>query len=480
MAENSFVDFMVFDTTYRIFHHKTADLEPPREENTIPIHIWTDLGDFASVDRVQRQLQLLGYYLGKVDNIYGEKTERAVLWFQADLGLRTDGKFNATFLAKLDDIIDNSNKTGGIYVARRMLIRFTRAPLDDPNVLSSRPWGKAPDLDDRGFVKVPTLGSLRSGPVVTMTEAQEFRLKAIRENISDSAELIMDSSDRSKLDIGDPALPKQKKMILNLESKIQGDCTVDIYFKGAGRTKIGSLQATALSLIQLKVQPYLVTIDRVPPSGTKEDWREIFDIANNIWWPYGINFVFAGIIEKTVDDLSVAGQISEVGGVLKPEFDTVVNEIGCQRDAINLVIVSKIQNAIGVSYTTAMFSWPNGIILSMNLSGKNIAAGNDLAHELGHCLSLANINSPTHHPFHADDDPDEEHKKDDMWTLKKLMYSYNTFAARAADAWAQDVGYGTTFRGSMVTIRHLNNDLTDDECNKARTWAQPDNQVYFK
>lgn len=130
MAEDSSVDFMVFDTTYRIFHHKEPDLEPPSGKGIIPIHIWTYLGPWNSVSRIQRQLQLLGYYLGKVDDIYGEKTERAILWFQADLGLRTDGEFNAVISTKVDDFIDHNNRTtGGIYIARRMLIRFARAPL---------------------------------------------------------------------------------------------------------------------------------------------------------------------------------------------------------------------------------------------------------------------------------------------------------------------------------------------------------------
>jgi hypothetical protein len=480
MAENSSVDFLLLNSTYRIIHHKAAEMETATEKGIIPIHVWSDLGGFASVDRIQRQLQLLGYYVGKVDGVFGEKTERAILNFQADQGLRTDGKFNGAFLLKLDDLVEKQNKTSGIYIARRTLIRFSRAPSNDPEVSSSRPWGKAPDLDDRGYVKVPAISSSRCGPVVTMSENQNFRLKVIRENISDSAVLMINNSDPSKLDAQDLVLPNQSKVILDLESKTSGDSIIDVFYRGAGLAKIGSLQATILSLIKLQVQPYWVTISGVAPQGNKDDWIKIFDIANNIWWPYGIYFHFNPIIDKTVS-LSIPGQISEIGGDLWTEFNKAINEKpACKKNAINLLLVNKIQDAIGITYSTASGNWPNGIALSMNPSGIN-ASGNDLAHELGHSLSLSNLNSPSNKPAHADDDPDDQHKKEDIWTLRKLMYSYNSYdPTRSSDRWAQDVGYGKNLRGSMVTIRHLNNDLTDDECSKARIWASSPKRVYSK
>ena len=142
--------------------------------------------------------------------------------------------------------------------------------------------------------------------------------------------------------------------------------------------------------------------------------------------------------------------------------------------ALYVIIVKEIENCIGITFDPSAFSWPNGIALSLNPSGI-IASGNDLAHELGHTLSLTNP-SP---PIHADDDPDDKNKKEDIWSLRRLMYSYNSYeGSRAGDNWAQNVGYGKIMRGSMVTIRHLNNNATDDECNKARIWAKPPKRVY--
>jgi hypothetical protein len=101
-------------------------------------------------------------------------------------------------------------------------------------------------------------------------------------------------------------------------------------------------------------------------------------------------------------------------------------------------------------------------------------------HDSGVQHNLVTSTSPIHIPYHADDDPSDANKKEDIWSLRKLMYSYNPYnPTRAGDAWAQNVGYGQHLRGSMVTLRNLSNDNnTDDECKKARDYASTPAQVY--
>lgn len=105
--------------------------------------------------------------------------------------------------------------------------------------------------------------------------------------------------------------------------------------------------------------------------------------------------------------------------------------------------------------------------MSMNPGGI-IATGIDLAHELGHFFGLANcLNGNTH--VHAEDDPDDSHKKKDIWSIRCLMYGGYPKQDRPSDLWAHNVGYGDGQYGCMLTIRDNPKDATDNEIQNART-----------
>ena len=55
----------------------------------------------ASVTTVQELLAARGYYTGDCDGIFGELTKRAVMAYQADAGLETDGEVGGKTWAKL-------------------------------------------------------------------------------------------------------------------------------------------------------------------------------------------------------------------------------------------------------------------------------------------------------------------------------------------------------------------------------------------
>ena len=55
----------------------------------------------AAVTAVQQLLAARGYYTGDCDGIFGELTKRAVMGFQADAGLETDGEVGGKTWDKL-------------------------------------------------------------------------------------------------------------------------------------------------------------------------------------------------------------------------------------------------------------------------------------------------------------------------------------------------------------------------------------------
>ena len=466
----------VLDTIYKIVREPEDKLEGATKGGFTLIS-WKVLGDKDKLRGVQRRLQLLGYYTGKVDNIMGPKTERAILNFQADNQLRTDRIVGPQTGPKLDAKVENEDKSGDTYVVRRSLVRFTRAPSKtNPKTTSGRPWAKAPDPDDRGFVKVDTMGSKLYGPVVTMARRTDFRVKIVRENVSDDAQLSVSSTDVKVVSIPSPSLPKKKDMILELKANDSGQAEVEVKVKkGKSEIKIGSLRVIVSSLITRLVRPYFVTIadsagnNPTPPAGTKEDFSKIFDIANKVWWPYGIYFKFLSWREKTVD-LSNHGVMDTN---TKAEFDDIIKAKdsagkNTEEDRVNLLIVNQIGGAYGITYDALDYSWPNGIALCQNPSG-NIATGIDLAHEFGHFVGLANCFPPNSY-VHAEDDPDDSHQKHDIWSIRRLMYGGYPKQDRS-DSWAHDVGYGDGQYGCLVSVRNNPKDKTDDECRGARKWA---------
>ena len=55
----------------------------------------------SAVTTVQQLLAARGYYAGDCDDIFGELTKRAVMAYQADVGLDTDGEVGGQTWAKL-------------------------------------------------------------------------------------------------------------------------------------------------------------------------------------------------------------------------------------------------------------------------------------------------------------------------------------------------------------------------------------------
>ena len=79
------------------------------------------------VAQIQTRLKNWGYYFGKVDGVYGSKTEEAVRYFQRKNGLSPDGQVGNKTLAALGISPKNTavpagqNQSGDLYLLARLI-----------------------------------------------------------------------------------------------------------------------------------------------------------------------------------------------------------------------------------------------------------------------------------------------------------------------------------------------------------------------
>jgi hypothetical protein len=344
-------------------------------------------------------------------------------------------------------------------------LRFIRA-------VTGQPQRYATDLDDRG-------GKWTQSSVTT----GEFnQVKIIRENIENSAKLYVTSSKTGVVSLHNPILrsfqsnsiqlPNSKEMVVIFWGVSSGNAKLEVRFNDPSGVIIAELNIYVVDLLKPGVRAHLVTIrDATGASGTTArnagSVNNLFQSVNDIWRPCGIEFVLHST-RNTNLPLAVRGDLS-VNSLTKnyAEFSTLMRTNRLAH-AINVYFVRNIADAGGAGI--------RGLGLSLVASPTHYGVcvvdasdANDLAHELGHVLNL--VPSSSNNVAHADDSPDDSHKRDDMWSKRRLMYSYNPYLP--AKIWHTDVGCGANQRGALITIKNLPNDGTDRECGEARLRGSP-------
>lgn len=535
----------IFETTYRI--HRLDQNLTGHDADVDEIVCWDGIWSNSSNHKVQHCLQLLGYYSGPIDGILARKTEEALLAFQADNKLPTRGlewlradiegdgtNPNGNAVNEIVSVVNSKNKIdkqggGAVYLIRKSLLRFTRAPTANPNEHFGPAVLGAPDVDDRGSCRAEANGHKCRGPITSYSfdpaGNNSFRVKVIRDGIADDVSLVAESENPNivsmhphNLAVASVALPDDShNMNLIMRTGDPGGQSkkIRVFIKWRkpdnSLITIATLRVIVLRMITpaLRVRPYRVAIGNparhaaTEPAATKDQLKPLldrptlnnaFNRVNDIWRPYGIKFNFLG--ERNVDiDLTNAGKVTF--GIQGQNEQSRVFRLGNEQDKINVFIVREIaklgpapplggprpviQGPFGATRSPIVSPRLSGILLQCRTEGLGWdRTGDTLAHELGHWLALAHNSTrlKRNRRTHVEDDPDKEpaNRKKDIWTIRRLMLGTRPDVL-TTHGWAHRVGYSGPadpphINGKMISVRNLSKDKTDNECEIARKRAR--------
>ncbi len=432
-----------------------------------------DLAKPKTIRGIQQRLALLGYYSGALHDdetlaandldlyeLPNVETERALLHFQADRGLFADALCGPKTRKELEAQVKRAGQvrvadanpsfyeqheatlgTGDprtvklIHKSMRVVpVRFARAPdADDPDVASGDADAHAPDPDDRGWARCVKSNHrayvLPVGFDENLDDQAVTRVRLIRENIADAAELYVTSSDDEKVEITDPTghehsggeqvtvhkLPAQTNCMLKFRALGTGRCFLEVRYGAHDGPIIHRLQLVISSVRILQVKAHApvlnspntethggVTVPAQSAYNTLPLVRGCLDGVNAIYFPYGIRFdVMAGV------DTSVHANFSKQGcvDIGRERLCPTLNRMGSEstflrlhsreeNGAINMVFVPQIIKAVaGIGpgrYGGGALNAKNNAVTFGVLIAEWSCNAHTIAHELGHLLNLVN------------------------------------------------------------------------------------------
>jgi len=368
-------------------------------------------------------------------------------------------------------------------------IRFTRA-------CTGPPQKDCPDPDDRGFEMADrprTWGvTVTRGAMVGMTVGDTVKVKLLREDIGNSAPLYITSDKPGLVEVVSPdpetAIGSDGVFQLKGVKDVRDDTAIiQIHLGSSEGPIIGELEPHTFNLVKVNVCVHRVTLNGanhgIPAmtGRTDADIDTLFQTVNAIWRPCGIEFV---IKERRAPTFTLTSTTTVITG---PRQGCVQTENSASWNVQNDELFGKNprRNVVNVYFVRCIWDVSDpagggtrGIGFSTRAGyghyGVTLADGadeNDLAHELGHVLNLDFHGGGQ--VAHADDSASTKHFRSDIWTRRRLMYSYNPYGLQAGEpAHRENVGYGASARGCLIAVKGLPNDDSDDELAEARKRAK--------
>jgi hypothetical protein len=204
---------------------------------------------------------------------------------------------------------------------RVVAVRFDRCPdAADPTVEQGTFDALAPDPDARGFLPADVRGPILPiglDAAIDAATRPESRVRLIREDIEDAAQLFLTLSTAGQVQITQPApntaLPNTKFMLIKLRALAAGRTLLQVRFGSATGPIIHQMQVivNAVQDLRVVVQVHPVTGATIPAQTVRTDAqiRAMFNVAQAVYFPYGIRFVLDAVIDRA--------------GVLKPTRDSL-------------------------------------------------------------------------------------------------------------------------------------------------------------
>lgn len=374
-------------------------------------------------------------------------------------------------------------------------IRFYRAVVNDPPDQNSDPVRDAPAVDDRGFemgTRRATWGSSDAhGAMVSIQKGDTIKIKILRTDIDDDADLYVTSTNTSVITIASPnnggPIPKNGAnknifQITGVEDKRKTPVKVEVRYNSATGPVIGELEPHIFKPVNLSVAFHIVSILGTAPAKTAADAQTMLDYANDIWRPCGIQFTFnsaqhfynetirqhphhanrsqyrkrtTGTWKNLHYNFDRAGYVTEDERWTKPWRESdMIESVNPANVSINIY-----WSGNSASYdSTGTYEdgdWNGLSSVGTDRGGGlhlvELAGKYDLGHEIGHFLSLN----------HSDDDnAGNETDNKDIWLLRRLMYSQ--WPPNSPD-YKKNVGYGDKQYGALISVKKMAGKYHDND-----------------
>src|SRR3954468_6849625 len=195
---------------------------------------------------------------------------------------------------------------------RVVAVRFDRCPnANDPTVEQGTFDPLAPDPDARGFLPATVRGAILPIGLDAALDAAtrpESRVRLIREDIEDAAQLFLTLSSATQVQITQPAanaaLPNTKFMLIKLRALAAGNTFLQVRFGSTTGPIIHQMQIIVNAVQDLRLVVHAPTINgavQVNPVGgatipaqtvrTDAQIRAMFSVLQAVYFPYGLRFV---------------------------------------------------------------------------------------------------------------------------------------------------------------------------------------------
>jgi hypothetical protein len=387
---------------------------------------------------------------------------------------------------------------------RIYLVAFSRAKTGPPHM-------DYPDPDDIGFTD--DAHNSENGPIFNaITGAAGTQVRVHRTEISTAAPLYLVSTDTALVRITKPTHGHlgniRSQNFTFVTGPNPGRAAIEVRYKWPDGPVIGRCYIQVNQRVNIRLRLHLVTEVNHHHHGavflgraahTTADrhtaMRRLFNGVNHIWVPYGIFFESeATIFDKAWDAAALgtaafppANEDFHLAGATDADrSDTRVNIFFVPEfaDANTVAFARSVHRArlLGLSFPVGVP--PAAQHLSNQVFVRTIGDANAsaVAHELGHYLDLCAIDGPAPWAFHSTADQkvagNDQFIRDDSVTRRRLLYPFVSLAVMATKTWRSNVGYGDKVVGTMVSCRQLNQDVTLDETNRARTAANSGANLY--